>query len=535
MRKNKNKITAVALLFVFFILNFAPVISADISIPEFNSNFNQDKIKIFNENIIKVSKLRLTQEMDKFIQNVDPRDYVVDTGDKIKVDIYGPLSEEFILIVNPSGDLFMPEFGKIHVAGMTLKEVKHQLTVFLNKFYRDCKYSIELVGVRTFKVSVTGEVVVPGSYMANPFYSVTDLLGEAGGIMPNASMFNIKIKRDGQEQSYNAYEVVFLGEESDKHCLKAGDIIYVPPLLHEVRVRGEVNRPGVYEITNGETVQDMIDMAAGFTHDSIPENVFVEREVSGTNNQEVIRIDLKDKHKDFKVMDGDIIVVPTKEIYQNYITIAGEFNTPQGASKLTELHNQKMSALGYTNKWRYEISNGAKVLDIVNACGGLTDKANLRLAQINRINEDGTRSVIGVDMHKLLHENDQTQNLELKQGDTLAVPPILDNVYVVGELKAPGVFPYAAGSTVKEYVVLAGGPLMYANMGNIKIIRGDHKKPEVYTVNMANMIQGKKSKPVKILPEDIIYVPRTEIVSYKDIFGVIQSVVNVYALKKIFE
>lgn len=538
MFKRKFKFITIFILINFLFLSYVPVFCVDITTNAMVRDFTSDQINIFNESILKTSKLKLTQEMDKYIQDLDPDVYIIDTGDKIKLNVYSMANEEYILIVDPNGNIFMPDFGEINVRGLTYSKFKEKFFKFLNKFYKGCKYNLTLVGAKTFKVNLAGEVVRPGSYMINSFYSVIDVLGEAGGLMPNASLFNIGIKRAGKEYKVNVYKTVFLGEEDDKYCLIPGDSVYVYPLQNFIRVRGEVNKPGFFEVTGNENLEDIIILAGGFTRDSLPNGIFIEREINTGLEKKIIRIAVNEDKKAFKLITGDVVVVPTKDIYRPYITIAGEFKTPEFSKNIEALNVQKISVLSNTisiSKWRYRISKGETVLDIINACGGLTEKAGLRFAQVNRTDEKGKRTTIPVNLQKLLYKNDLSQNIELIPGDTFSIPPILDNVFVIGEVRTAGVFPYVGGSTVKDYLMLAGGPQANAVLNSIKIIRGDLSNPEVINVNLSKMFYGKPTSDFRIYPEDIIYVPRTEFVSISNILSLITSIVNVYALGKIFQ
>jgi|GEM_PF-5597119 len=537
MFERKFKFITICMLINFLILSYAPVFSIDVTETQIK-DFTSDRINIFNETLIKVSKLKVAQDLDKFIQDVNPDVYVVDTGDKFKLNIYGRVSEEYILIVDPNGNIFMPDMGDIRARGLTYSQFKEKFFKFLNKFYKGCKYNLTLAGVKVFKVNLSGEVIKPGSYMINSFYSVVDILGEAGGLMPKASLFNIGIKRGDKEYKVNVYKTVFLGQEEDKYCLIPGDSIYVYPLQNFIRVRGEVNKPGFFEVTGNENLEDIINLAGGFTRDSLPNGIFIERETDNGLEKTIMRIGANEVKTAFKLMAGDVVVVPTKDIYRQSITIAGEFKNPGFSVNVENLNAQKISVLSNAiniSKWQYRISKGETVLDVINACGGLTEKASLRFAQINRINEKGKRTIIPVNLQKLLYKNDLSQNIELIPGDTFAIPPVMDNVYVVGEVRSPGVLPYVGGLSIKEYFMLAGGPQMYASLNSVKIIRGDLDKPEIHTVNLSRIFYGKSTPDFKIYPEDIIYVPRTEFVSISSILSIITSVVNVYALGKIFQ
>lgn len=64
---------------------------------------------------------------------------------------------------------------------------------------------------------------------------------------------------------------------------------------------------------------------------------------------------------------------------------------------------------------------GLRVLDVVLACGGLTEFAAPARAKVVRLNGD-KQTEIKVHLGKLMNKGDLSQNVELKPGDVLIVP-----------------------------------------------------------------------------------------------------------------
>ncbi|MDB6026784.1 MAG: Polysaccharide biosynthesis/export protein [Verrucomicrobiales bacterium] len=48
-------------------------------------------------------------------------------GDCLQIIFTNASSQEFREVINPEGDVSLPLFGKLHVAGLTLGEVRHEL------------------------------------------------------------------------------------------------------------------------------------------------------------------------------------------------------------------------------------------------------------------------------------------------------------------------------------------------------------------------------------------------------------------------
>jgi protein involved in polysaccharide export with SLBB domain len=61
-------------------------------------------------------------------------------------------------------------------------------------------------------------------------------------------------------------------------------------------------------------------------------------------------------------------------------------------------------------------------------------------------------------------------DMMVQPGDYLVIPPAVTNVYVAGEVMAPGPVPFQPGLTAEKYVTLVGGPNDSGSYGKIKIV-----------------------------------------------------------------
>lgn len=86
-------------------------------------------------------------------------------------------------------------------------------------------------------------------------------------------------------------------------------------------------------------------------------------------------------------------------------------------------------------------------------------------------------------------------------------------VYVLGEVKMPGVFPIHGEMTLLEAITLAGSPTKDAYLDTVHVVRGGLKNPNIMTVNLKNIIQhGQVNKDMVLQPGDIVYIPEQFIV-----------------------
>jgi polysaccharide export outer membrane protein len=104
--------------------------------------------------------------------------------------------------------------------------------------------------------------------------------------------------------------------------------------------------------------------------------------------------------------------------------------------------------------------------------------------------------VLVVDIREL-QSGALTQNVELRDGDTIYVPQA-ETMFVFGEVRSPGSYPVRRNTTVLQALSLAGGATDYAALGRIKIIRtADGKRKEI-KVRLEDLVR----------PGDTITVPR---------------------------
>ena len=76
--------------------------------------------------------------------------------------------------VDAEGNIFLNGVGRIHVSGLSFSEVKAKINSYLKRIYSgisapDGSYAkiytgVTITQVRTVKVNIIGEVVVPGTY-----------------------------------------------------------------------------------------------------------------------------------------------------------------------------------------------------------------------------------------------------------------------------------------------------------------------------------------------------------------------------------
>lgn len=103
-------------------------------------------------------------------------------------------------------------------------------------------------------ITITGEVIAPGSYLVNN-NSVNDVINSAGGYTPRAFKDGVQIYRDSMKIAWTDLDIF----------IAPNDSIYVPPKTNLVKIIGAVNNEGFYPFNKRYSLSDYIENAGGFT------------------------------------------------------------------------------------------------------------------------------------------------------------------------------------------------------------------------------------------------------------------------------
>ena len=120
--------------------------------------------------------------------------YTLDSGDKLRVVVFGQDGLSSSYSVDPSGRITMPLIGAVHARGMTTAGLQQAIVAKLkNGFVREPHVAVEVDVYRPF--FILGEVTLPGQYPYVPNMSVETAVAIAGGYTPRAFKRQIEISR----------------------------------------------------------------------------------------------------------------------------------------------------------------------------------------------------------------------------------------------------------------------------------------------------------------------------------------------------
>ena len=375
-------------------------------------------------------------------------DYRLGPGDVLEVQIVGRLDvNRQQVVVDPEGNVALPPLGSISVGGRTLLEANRIITARARSIFRFADVSITVHTPRAFETIVSGEVERPGTLQASATQRLHEVILATGGVTSRGSVRHVQVLRNGVTTEVDLLLFELKGDISQNPYIQEGMRIHVPPRRAAVTLQGDVRRPGEYELPNGGSLRALLDLTGGLGPAGAVRDARLTR-IGPDGRKETSSLDLR--AGDITLQGGDVLYVPPLTFLQDVVEVRGAFNGSGDGSKTT-------TAGKATVVQRLELARGERVKDIVIKAGGAAPFADLRLGYVDRA-DAGPAQRIPVDLHRLLVEKDETQNILVQNGDVVVLPVVEDKVYVVGEVKNPGPQDFRPDLTPREYLAAAGGP-----------------------------------------------------------------------------
>ena len=196
-----------------------------------------------------------------------PNDYKLSLNDQLTVILSGSRNLKFDLVVRLDGSILFPEIGSLNVVGKTLEEVKLMLAALVSQTYIGVNLSVAMKNLSAKKITIVGAVKTPGTYLVNPFSTITNALAYSGGVSELGTLRNIKLIRRNKEIFYfDLYKLLIFGDRSGDITIEAGDVIIIEPASQFINLKGKVVRPAIYEIKSNESLEDLVKFGLGFVN-----------------------------------------------------------------------------------------------------------------------------------------------------------------------------------------------------------------------------------------------------------------------------
>lgn len=440
--------------------------------------------------------------------------YIVGPGDEFIINTWGKLNLEINATVDRNGQINIPNVGTMYVWGLTSAELKRNIKNNLSKYYSDFDLSISFKKIRTINVYVTGEVKNPGSYEVSALASMFDALFITGGPTKDGSLRNIQLIRGSTTVSVlDFYDFLLSGQKTKDAKLMSGDTIFVPPVGAVVGIAGYVKRPAIYELKEGTaTIKEVLNMVGGLTIYGKIGRLSVERV---EKHDKKVAVDFKFNEEEFKKILDSTGKISGQDVPQ-------EFNTMLLSGDLVKVFPIQPKSFNtiyleghVLTSGKYEFKEGLKIKDIVKSTADLKDKPYLDYAYIKRVSLNaGADQIIGF-IPKQLFEGDETQNLELKDQDTVRFFSLeeIDNrnlVFIAGSVKKPGNYPYYENMQVVDLIYQAGGITQDAFLESAEVTQLIYDQTgtqaKITTIDLRNAFKNDLKHNLTLKPNSQVYI-----------------------------
>ncbi len=183
--------------------------------------------------------------------------------------------------------------------------------------------------------------------------------------------------------------------------------------------------------------------------------------------------------------------------------LAQYVKAPQVNIQLVEYGSRYVNVLGEVGSpGRIPLKGALRVLDAISQAGGFTTKSGD--VEIQRRDASGKLKTMVVTQQELLGGNTEKSNIYVLDQDVINVESV-KSIYVSGEVKSPGSFPYNQDMTLLRAITLAGGFSQWAKKGSVDILRQTGDKPKRIEVNASKIEKG-KIDDVPLEPNDHVVV-----------------------------
>lgn len=183
--------------------------------------------------------------------------------------------------VQADGTITYAYAPKVPAAGKTVAEVREELVKRLSRVIEDPQIDVKVVGFRSQKAYVTGEVKKPGVYAVTETpLTLIDALNQAGGLNERADWKTVTFTRGNETEVIRLDDFYSKGDISQNRLLQHGDVVHVSRNdQRNVYVLGDVRRAGTVEVNRyGLNLAEALSEVGGIDERSADANgIFVLR------------------------------------------------------------------------------------------------------------------------------------------------------------------------------------------------------------------------------------------------------------------
>lgn len=442
--------------------------------------------------------------------------YRLEIGDKLALHMWGQVTINETLTVDPNGNIFIPEVGEVKVVGIPSRSISRIVKQKIATIFKEGEdVYVSLLTSTPISVYVTGSVKKPGLYTGISSNSILSFLFKAGGIdSQRGSYRSVRVLRGNRPIiRYDLYP--FLRKGQIKHIkFQSGDTIVVDEIGSTIDVEGDTRNPYRFEFLGrqmtGRKLAKFAKPGARVTHVNI----------SGARNRKPWSVYIPyQQFLNTYLHDGDKIKFTTDslnpiigiKVQGNYI--GNSFYSINKGSRLKEILDYiavdresadigniylKRKSIAIQQKKNLSQSIQRLERSLLTTPSKSDGEASIRAKEAELMLKyiDHARKT-SIEGQVVVSENGSVANIRLEEGDIIVIPQKSDVVTISGEVLIPQAMVYARNANIKDYIKRAGGFAQRADKQKL-VIRHPNGKVDI-------------GSSLKVLPGDqIIVFPRVD-------------------------
>lgn len=416
---------------------------------------------------------RTTTQFLPLVSGPVPPEYRLGPGDQLVLILTGDVELTHQLNVTREGFVLIPQVGQIYLANLTMEQARSVLYDRLGRVYSgvrrgpnaSTKFELSVANVRAVQVYVIGEVTQPGAYQLSALGTTLTALYTAGGVTERANLRKVDVRRGGTTvATFDLYDYLLHGDVSKDIRLENGDVVYVGVQERRAEIKGNVNRPALYDLGTAETVADLVAAAGGLKADAALARISIDRIVPASQRtpggSQRVTLDVPigagaTTIPPVAIEDADVVTIyAVPDEARNYVEISGNVYLPG----------------------KFGFVPGLTLSQLIRRAGGLQPATYEGRAHISRVSPaDQTRRIIPVPL-PADSTAPWTQDLALEDKDVVTIYGRLAMrpervVTIVGAVNAPKQIPWRDGMTLRDLVLAGGGVSLGASLDSAEIAR----------------------------------------------------------------
>lgn len=421
--------------------------------------------------------------------------YTIGPGDEIEISIWGSIVKKYRVVVSRAGNIDLGGAGVVGVTNIQFGDLDNYLKSHFSNYYKNFDIKTAMSRLRRVQVYMVGTVRSPGIFSIQAPATISQLLVSSQNISEMSSLREIQIIRNKElVGTFDLYDFLHHGEVAQNHTLIDGDVIKLVPVKTQVLLNNNVIRPGIYELAEGETLIDIIEIFGGKVNSMKDVNITQEY-VDKDNQGKIITHDLnKTTIGDINLEYSSIISINSSpKIIENAITIQGnvfqpgrvEFNEGMTIYDVLSQNKKMLFSKDFLREFQNTHTINSDILSIMKK----KTTINWEYALLERFNfETQQTQFIPFNLGKVIFEKNVNENQNLMPGDKITIFNMVDIssplhgkpivVTVKGEVNRVGTFQMQAGDTFYDLMEKVNGVTEKSYLFGMKYYRTSVKRQQ---------------------------------------------------------